>query len=55
MEGLAPDDVTWLRERVVERLLTELSDELREALVLARCATPAEAPELLLDAGPPGR
>ena len=35
--------------RGVERLLTTLSDELREALVLAGCATPGDAPDLLAD------
>jgi 4-hydroxymandelate oxidase len=33
--------------RGAERLLVDLSDELREALVLAGCATPADAPDLL--------
>ncbi len=36
-------------ERGVERLLTELTEELREALVLAGCAVPADAPDLLVE------
>jgi 4-hydroxymandelate oxidase len=36
-------------ERGVERLLTELSDELSDALVLAGCAAPADARDLLAE------
>jgi 4-hydroxymandelate oxidase len=38
--------------RGVERLLTELTDELREALQLSGCANPADAPDLLSGAHP---
>ena len=41
--------------RGVERLLTELTVELRDALVLAGCDTPAAAADLLLDVGVAGR
>ncbi len=39
----------------VERLLTELSAELADALVLAGCERPADTPDLLPAAGPAGR
>jgi 4-hydroxymandelate oxidase len=42
-------------ERGVRRLLTELSDQLADALVLAGCATPADAPDLLVGREHPGR
>ena len=41
--------------RGVERLLTELADELGEAMVLAGCAAPSDARDLLVDRGPAGR
>lgn len=41
--------------RGVQRLLTELTDELRGALVLAGCGTLADAPDLLVDAEAPRR
>jgi 4-hydroxymandelate oxidase len=41
--------------RGVERLLTELAGELGEAMVLAGCATPSDARDLLVDEGPAGR
>jgi 4-hydroxymandelate oxidase len=41
--------------RGVQRLLTELTDELREALALAGCGTLADAPDLLPGAEVPGR
>ena len=41
--------------RGVERLLSDLTDELREAMVLAGCATPDDARDLLAGPGPAGR
>ena len=41
--------------RGVERLLTELSGELGEAMVLAGCATPSDTRDLLVRDGPAGR
>jgi 4-hydroxymandelate oxidase len=41
--------------RGVERLLTELSDELGDAMVLAGCGTPSDTRDLLVGPGPAGR
>jgi 4-hydroxymandelate oxidase len=41
--------------RGVERLLTELSDELGDSMVLAGCETPPDTRDLLVDGGPAGR